>query len=158
MAEKIEEYMRTRKIKEFKELEEKTAIRDVVTHFFLTKGVPLAQLKKDARKMKVVYARFTAPAKELIKLADSVSKAKEAITKVADWARSRDLDYAIETVFKKWLEIDKLKPKAIVKKAFYRGDPMVWSETKKKWFVVTPENEWLEFAGKESEMEWKIVK
>jgi len=36
---------------------------------------------------------------------------KKAITKVARWASSRNLDYAIETVFKKWLELDKLNQK-----------------------------------------------
>ena len=87
-----------------------------------------------------------------------MEKAKAAIDKVAEWANSRGLDYAIETVFKKWLELDRLKPKEVVKKPFYRNNPMVWSETKKKWFVVTPEGEWLEFADKESMMEWRIVK
>jgi hypothetical protein len=46
----------------------------------------------------------------------------------------------------------------VVKKPFYKGMPLVWSETQKKWFVVTPEGEWLEFADKESSIEWKIVK
>ncbi len=80
------------------------------------------------------------------------------MSKVAEWAKSRDLDYAIETVFKKWLELDRLKPKEIVKKPFYRGDPMVWSETRKKWYVIDEQGSWLEFAGKKSEMEWRIVK
>jgi hypothetical protein len=52
-------------------------------------------------------------------LAGSVEKAKEAIAKVAEWAKSRNLDYAIETVFKKWLELDKLKPKEGCKKALF---------------------------------------
>jgi hypothetical protein len=87
-----------------------------------------------------------------------VRKAKEAITKVAQWAQSRDLDYAIETVFKKWLELDRLKPKEVVKKPFYKNNPMVWSEAKKKWFVVMPEGDWLEFADKESTIEWRMVR
>jgi len=29
------------------------------------------------------------------------------------------------------------KTKEIVKKPFYKGDPMIWSETKKKWFVIS---------------------
>lgn len=135
-----------------------TAIQQVVNHYFFSKGLSLEKIKRDAKKKKIVYSRFTRPAKQLIELAGSVKKAKDAITRVAEWAQSRGLDYAIETVFKKWLELDRLKPKEVVKKPFFRGDPMVWSETKKKWFVVTPDNEWLEFAGKESEMEWRIVK
>ena len=68
------------------------------------------------------------------------------------------MDYAIETVFKKWLELDRLKPKEIVKKPYYRGDPMVWSQAHKKWYVIDESGQWLEFADKESEIEWKIIK
>ena len=81
--------------------------------------------------------------------------AKEAITIIAEWAKSRKLDYSIETVFKKWLELDKLKPKAIVKKPYFMNQPMVWSQTKRKWFVIDDGGEWLEFAGKENQIEWK---
>lgn len=158
IAKKIEEYLKKRKIRYFEELKEETAIQQIVTHYFETKGVSLSQLKYSARKKKIIYSRFTKPAKQLLELAGSVKKAKEAVNKVAEWAKSRNLDYAIETVFKKWLELDRLKPKEIVKKPFYRGDPMVWSETRRKWYVISPEGNWLEFADKEKEMEWRIVK
>ena len=157
IAEKIEEYIKTRKVTYHKELREKTVIRRVVTHFFETKGVSLEELKKNARKRNIVYGRFAKSARELLDLAGSVQKAEAAITKVAEWAKTRNLDYSLETVLKKWIELDALKPKPIVKKAFYRGDPMVWNEQKKKWFVIK-DGEWLEFADKESEIEWKIVK
>jgi len=94
----------------------------------------------------------------LLQLSGSIEKAKEAIKKVAEWANSRNLDYAIETVFKKWLELDRLKPKEIIKKPFYQGNPMVWSETKKKWYVIAEDGDWLEFADKEDKIEWKIIK
>lgn len=158
ISKKIKEYLKTGKVKDYEELQKETAIQQIVTYFFETKGLNLAELKRNARKRKIVYSRFTKPAKQLLELAGSIEKAKEAILKVADWAKSRDLDYAIETVFKKWLELDRLKPKEVVKKPFYRGDPMVWSGAKKKWYVISPENDWLEFAGKESEIEWKIIK
>ena len=158
IAKKIEEYLKKGKIKYYEELKEETAIRQIITYYFETKEVNLDQLKRDARKRKIIYSRYTKPAKQLLELAGSIEKAKEAINKVAEWAKSRGLDYAIETVFKKWLELDRLKPKEIVKKPFYRGDPMVWSESKRKWYVVTPANDWLEFASKEAEIEWRIVK
>lgn len=157
IALKIEEYFKTGKIKYYEELKEKTAIRQIVTYYFETKGISLDQLKKYSRKRKIIYSRFTKPAKELLILSGSVDKAKEAISKVAEWAKSRNLDYAIETVFKKWLELDRLKPKEIVKKPYYRGNPMVWSETHKKWYVINERGEWLEFAGKKSDIEWRIV-
>jgi len=158
IAKKIEEYLKKEKIKYYEELKEKTAIRSIVTHYFKTKGVSLEELKKSAKKSKIVYSRFTKPAKQLLELAGSVEKAKEAISKVAEWAKSRNLDYAIETVFKKWLELDRLKPKEIVKKPYYQGNLMVWSETRKKWYVIDTAGDWLEFAGKESDIEWRIIK
>ncbi|MCD6550511.1 hypothetical protein J7K24_03125 [bacterium] len=158
IAQKIEEYLKTNKIKYYLELKEETKIRQIVTHYFKTKGLSLEELKKNARKRKIIYSRFTKPAKQLLELAGSLEKAKKAIDKVAEWAQSRNLDYAIETVFKKWLELDRLKPKEIVKKPFYKGNPMVWSETKKKWYVIDKEGNWLEFAGKTSDIEWRIIK
>ena len=157
-ASKIEEYVQTGKVASYDELQEKTALRDIVTHFFQSKGIPLARLKMDARKQKIVYARHTTAAKQLLELAGSIEKGKEAIDTVAAWANSRELDYTIETVFKKWLELDRLKPKEVVKKPFYRDMPLVWSEVKKKWFVVRDGGDWLEFADKEDTIEWRIVK
>jgi len=158
IAQKIEEFIKKGKIHYYEELKEETAIRQIVTHYFETKGLSLIELKKSAKKRKIIYSRFTKPAKQLLELAGSVKKAKEAINKVAGWAKSRNLDYAIETVFKKWLELDRLKPKEVVKKPFFRGMPMIWSQTKRKWYVIDNNGEWLEFAGKESDVEWRIVK
>lgn len=148
-----------KKIKKFKKpKKQETAIQEIVNHYFYSKGLSLEQIKKDAKKEKIIYSRFTRPAKQLLELAGSTQKAKAAIDKVAEWANSRHLDYAIETVFKKWLELDRLKPKEVVKKPFYRDDPMIWSDAKKKWYVINRHGEWLEFADKESEMEWRIIK
>jgi len=158
IAKKIEEYLKKEKIKYYEELKEETAIRQIVTHYFETKDVNLRQLKKDAKKRKIIYSRFTRPAKQLLELAGSVKKAKAAINKVAEWAKSRNLDYAIETVFKKWLELDRLKPKEIVKKPYYQGDPMVWSRSKRKWYVIDRSGNWLEFVGKEEDVEWRVIK
>ncbi len=158
IAKKIEEFLKKGKIKYFEELKEETAIRQIVAYFFQTKGVSLGELKSNARKRKIVYSRFTKPAKQLLELAGSVEKAKNAIQKVSEWAKTRNLDYAIETVFKKWLELDSLKPKEIVKKPFYQNMPMVWSQTRQKWYVIDKYGDWLEFAGKEEEIEWKTTK
>ena len=141
-----------------KKIKEESDIQKIVNYYFYSKGLSLEQIKEDAKKQKIIYSRFTKPAKQLLELAGSVEKAQQAISKVAEWAKSRNLDYAIETVFKKWLELDKLKPKEIVKKPFYYGDPMVWSEAKKKWFVIDKDGQWLEFADKETKIEWKIIK
>lgn len=141
-----------------KKQQQESDIQQVVNHYFFTKGLSIEQIKKDAKKRKIIYSRFTRPAKSLLELAGTTKKAMQALDTVAQWAQSRNLDYAIETVFKKWLELDRLRPKEVVKKPFFRGDPMVWSESKKKWFVVTPDSEWLEFADDEKKIEWRIVK
>ncbi len=144
--------------KQSKKKNDETPIQEVVNHYFFTKGFNLEEIKKNAKKKKIIYSRFTRPAKQLIDLAGSVEFAKNAIDKVAEWAKSRNLDYAIETVFKKWLELDRLKPKDVVKKPFYLDKPMIWSESKKRWYAIDDSGTWLEFAGKESDIEWKIIK
>jgi hypothetical protein len=144
--------------KQNRKKKEETAIQQIVNHYFQTKGLSLEEIKDNAKKRKIIYSRYTRPAKQLLELAGSVKAAKKAIDKVAQWAKSRDLDYAIETVFKKWLELDRLKPKEIVKKPFFQDNPMVWSDTKKKWYVIKEDGQWLEFAGQESEIEWRIAK
>lgn len=158
IAKKIEEYLKRGEIKYYEELKKETAIRQIITHYFETKGLSLEELKRNAKKRKIIYSRFTRPAKQLLELAGSLEKAKKSMSVVAEWAKSRNLDYAIETVFKKWLELDQLKPKEIVKKPYFWNKPMVWSETKKKWYVISEQGDWLEFAGKESEIEWRISK
>jgi hypothetical protein len=157
IAQKIEEYLKKGKIKYCQELKKETAIRQIITHYFKTKGLSLIELKQNARKRKIIYSRYTKPAKQLLELAGSSEKAKGAIDRVAQWAKSRNLDYVIETVFKRWLELDRLKPKEVVKKPHYQGNPMVWSRTHKKWYVIDEEGRWLEFAGREQDIEWKIV-
>ena len=133
-------------------------IQRIVNHYFYTKGLNLKEIKNSAKKRKIIYSRHVRAAKQLLELAGSLKKAIGAIDKVAEWAKSRNLDYAIETVFKKWLELDRLKPKEIVKKPYYQGNPMVWSETKRKWYVIDEVGNWLEFAGKEEDIEWRIIK
>ena len=147
-----------KKAKTKKQLQEETNIQKIVNHYFYTKGLSLDQIKNDAKKKKIIYSRFTRPAKQLLELSDSVKEAKKAIDKISKWAKSRKLDYTIETVLKKWLELDKLKPKEVKKKPYYRGDPMIWSEPKKKWYVINDDGDWLEFAGEESDIKWKKIK
>ncbi len=143
--------------KKKKKTQEETKIQKTVNHYFYSKGLTLDQIKNDAKKKKIVYSRYTRPAKELLELSGSVTKAKKAIDKVAKWAQSRNLDYTIETVLKKWLELDRLKPKKEKKKPYYEGDPMIYSEVKKKWYVIR-NGEWLEFDGNEKDIKWKKIK
>jgi len=139
-----------------KKKNKETNIQKIVNHYFYTKGYTLDEIRKNAKKKKIIYSRFTKPAKQLLELAGSLKKAQNSITIVAKWAKSRNLDYAIETVFKKWPELDKLKPKEKVKNAYYQGNPMIWKKTEKKWYVIDADGNWREFAGEENDIEWKI--
>ncbi len=137
------------------EEKKESEIQKIVNYYFETKGITLEKLKVDARKKKIVYSRHTKPAKDLLELAGSPEDAKRAIKKVSLWAKSRNLDYTLETVLKKWMELDSLKPKEKEKKPFYKGDRMV--KSRGKWHVIDAEGEWFEFAGDEEEIEWKEV-
>jgi DNA polymerase (family 10) len=53
-AKKIEEYLKTGKIKEFEKLKQETAIRQLVTYYFQTKGLSLKELKQNAKKRKII--------------------------------------------------------------------------------------------------------
>src|SRR3989344_2390278 len=139
-----------------------TKLRNILKAPAARRGLPsgelqiLKELKENAKKRKIIYSRYSLPAKQLLELAGSINASKQAIDKVAAWAQSRQLDYTIETVFKKWLELDRLKPKEKVKKPFSLGDPMIFNEQRKKWFVIV-NGQWLGYAGKEKDIEWKII-
>jgi len=67
-ASKIEEYVLSASakgygvIKEFEELKEESAIRQVITYYFASKGLGLQELKENAKKRNIIYSRFTKPA------------------------------------------------------------------------------------------------
>ena len=153
---KLKSVTNSKKLVKKEKKRKETEIQQIVNHYFYSKGLSLENIKNDAKKRKIVYSRFTRPAKQLLELAGSIKKAQQAIDKVSEWAKSRNLDYAIETVFKKWLELDSLKPKEIVKKPFYMGNPMIWSQAKKKWFVIDEGGEWHEFVGEEDDIKWEL--
>ncbi|MGB9598612.1 MAG: hypothetical protein ACPLZH_02090 [Minisyncoccales bacterium] len=133
-------------------------IQTIVNHYFFTKGLKIKEIKEKSKKKEIIYSRYVRSAKQLLEVSGSLKKALWAIERIAQWAKSRNLDYTIETVLKRWFELDRLKPKEIIKKPYFKGNPMVWSEAKKKWYVIDPYGNWLEFAGKESEIEWRIMK
>jgi len=124
-----------------------TNIQQVVNYFFSLKGWDINGSGGDK-----VYSRYVRPAKDLLGLCEnSVSEAQACIKKIADWADSRNLDWGLETIFKKWYELDLLKPKE--KKPYYEGNRIF--EMGGKRFVLMPNGEKMEFAGKESEIKYK---
>jgi len=56
---------------------------------------------------------------------------------------------------KRWEDEDKGRPPVKPKpKPYFRGDPMVYSETRKQWYVIT-DGEWKKFVGKEEDIKYK---
>jgi hypothetical protein len=112
---------------------ELTKIQKIVNHFFSLKGWDV----KDNTK-KAIYSRFVRPAKELLNLCDDdILEAQNCLDKIATWAKSRDLDFSIETVFKKWYELDQLKEKE--KKPFIDGKRAFLNNG--KWNIIFPNGE-----------------
>ena len=134
-----------------KEEKDKPLTNQIVNYFFELKGWANKE-KEFYKKKKIIYSRFVKPAKELLYLCDNdLGEAKHCLKKLSDWAISRKLGWSIETVFKKWYDIDQLRPKE--KKPYYRGNRVFEMGMRK--YILMPNGEKLEFAGKESEIIYK---
>lgn len=131
--------------------EDKPPHNQIVNYFFVLKGWDYKTLEF-YRKNKIYYGRYVAPAKKLLTLCDGdVKRAKECLDKISRWAESRKLNWAIETIFKKWLEIDKLEPKE--KEPYFKGMRMI--KNNNKWYCLNVDGRWLEFVGSESKIIYK---
>lgn len=128
--------------------------RDVVNYFFELKGWANKE-KPFYAENKIIYSRFLRPAKDLLELCEgNLEESKECLRKVGEWAKSHDLDWGIETVFKKWYEIDFLKPKE--KKPYWDGCRIFKKTENGQWFIIR-NGEVLELGRSlsNSEIEWK---
>lgn len=131
--------------------EDKPPHNQIVNYFFVLKDWDY-KTPEFYRKNKIYYGRYVAPAKKLLTLCDgSVKRAKECLDIISRWAESRNLSWAIETIFKKWLEIDKLKPRE--KEPYFEGMKIVKKGNKK--YCIDPSGKWLEFVGDESKIIYK---
>ena len=138
-------------MKKIIEEKNKPPTNQVVNHFFVLKDW---DYKGAAfyKKHNIVYSRFVGPAKKLLVLCDgNLEEAKIGLDIVSVWANSRNLGWAIETVFKKWFELYTLQPKE--KQPYFRGMKMI--KKYDKWHCIDGAGNWLEFAGEESEIIYK---
>src|SRR3989344_6970266 len=99
----------TRKLSS-KEIATKNNIEQLVNYFLELRG--WANLpKEEYKKRNIIYGRFTRPAKHLLILTDqNLDRAKYLLDCVKRWAELKHLDWSIETVFKRWGEIEKDVP------------------------------------------------
>lgn len=130
---------------------DKSLHKEVIKHFFELKG--WGDKGKDFYSQnKIVYARFIKPAKELIELCENnLEEAKECLDKISKWAISRELEWGIETVFKKWYDIDLLKEKE--RKPFIEGQRAF--QKLNKWYLIDRTGEIKEYVGSLSKIEYK---
>lgn len=131
-----------------------TATQDVVNYFFELKG--WGNKDKDFySKNKIIYSRYVRPAKDLLELCEQdIASAKECLDKISSWAKSRELDWSIETVFKKWYELDFLKPKET--KPHFDGCRIFRKTEGGKWWIIrNGEIKELGRPLKQEEITWK---
>lgn len=107
--------------------------KKVIEQFYSLKGWPLEGNPK-------LFARYLRAAKELYELCEgNLEDTRECLEKIKNWAGSRDLDWSIETVFKKWYDLDELKPKE--KKPYYEGKRIFQKVSGGKWWCVSQSGE-----------------
>lgn len=83
-------------------------VKNIVNNFFELKGIANKESSFYVQN-NIVYSRYLRPAKQLLELTDgNLDSAKIALKKVAKWADKNGLSWEIETVLKKYLELDKL--------------------------------------------------
>ncbi len=95
---------------EIKKTKPKTDVGELVDYYLELRG--WANLpKEEYQKRKIIYGRFTRPAKQLLVMCDkNLDRAKYLLDCVKRWAALKHLDWSIETVFKRWGEIEKDAP------------------------------------------------
>jgi phage replication O-like protein O len=124
---------------------QKTPLQEVVAHYFLLRGWSQFS-KEDFAKKRILYARFVKPGKDLLEMCDgNVQEAKNKLDIIARWAQAREIDWGIETVFKRWFDLDKLpqeKPKRPT------ADGMPAFQKNGRWFAKTPEGDTVEIDTK----------
>lgn len=116
----------------------------LVNRFFELKGwnnLP----KEEYKKRQIIYGRFTKPAKELLELTDgNYDIACKKLEIVKKWADTQEIEWGIETVFKRWFDLDVL-PQEKKKRPKIEGNPAY--QKRNKWFVIMPNGEHKEYVG-----------
>lgn len=110
-------------------IKKKHNINNIVNYFFELKGWANKE-KSFYKKNKIVYSRFTRPAKELLELCEGNQElAKKKLKFRKQWAEERGLEWGINTAIKRWFEKDKLKELSAprYKKLTLVGDKLVES-------------------------------
>ena len=118
-------------------------IQEIVNYFFELKG--WGNKNKDFyKKNKIIYARYTKPAKELLEIAENIGKAKWALDRIKNWADAQEIEWGIETVFKRWFDLEDLPQE---KKKKYKIDGLSAYQRGDEWYVIQPNGEHKKWVG-----------
>ena len=121
-----------------------TDIQEVVNYFFELKGWSLEDIKAN----KIIYSRFVKPAKQLLEICN-LEEAKEKLKIIKNWADSQDIDWGIETVFKRWHDLGIL-PQEKTKKTKIEGLPAYFRLG--EWYVIQPNGEHKRWVGSKNKI------
>lgn len=130
-------------------IKEKTKIQEIVDYFFELKEWNKEKLIEN----KIIYSRYVKPAKELLGLCeDNIEIAKKRLDIIKNWANSQELEWTIETVFKRWFDLEKL-PQEKEKKPYIENNRAYQKGS--KWFIIMPNGEHKEFIGDKNSIIYK---
>ncbi len=128
----------------------KKDIEEVIRFYMDTKDWEVSD-----KEFPLVARSFKSDADKLLRLGKDVEKVKRKTKLTKKWCESRDLEWSLGTVVKKWF--DKMKPKKEKKHPYYRGQRMY--EKGDTWFVIPNDGgKHLEFSGSKEDIEWKTKK
>lgn len=118
----------------------------VVSEFYRLKGWD--RLSAPAR----TFSSHLRAAKQLLEITGGFDGAAKKLQQVKSWAEARDLEWAIETIFKKWEELEKpVLEKA--KKPYIDGDRAY--EKNGDWYIINSSGEHKKYIGPLSALVYK---
>lgn len=97
------------------------------------------------------FSSYLRAAKDLIDATGSVDAAKSKIDMVRKWADDRELSWSLETIFRKWHELE--NPSEMKKRAFIGPDRAY--QRNGDWYVIISTGEHKKYAGPLSSIEYR---
>ena len=99
-----------------------------------------------------VFRRYLRASKELLLACnDDIGLAKEKLTKVKRWADLKQLDWSLETVIKRWFELDNDTPRP--KQAYIDGCK-AYQNPRGDWMVINHDGTHLKWVGPLDKIEY----
>lgn len=118
----------------------------IISEYLKTKGI---LLDLDTPSHRIVYRRSLRAAKELLECAGGdVAKALEGLHRVSRWAKSKRLDYSLETTVKRYLEDNTPEQRPYINQYGKRYDLRLRNG---EWFVLD-NGRWYKYSGSKKDI------